>query len=133
MNGILETLPLYLAFIGVSIGLLVLGIVIYMFVTPYREITLIRNGNRAAAFSFGGTVIGLAYAIHGLSASTWSVRDLAVWGVVGVISQIAVFFVVGKVLGNLKTEIEADNVAYGAFLGFASIAIGIMNSGALSS
>jgi putative membrane protein len=42
----------------VAIGGIILFAAIYTAITPYREITLIRDGNTAAAISLGGAILG---------------------------------------------------------------------------
>ena len=57
----LQTELLYYAFyFGGSVVMLVLFAIIYMAITPYDEIALIRKGSGAAALSFGGTIIGFS-------------------------------------------------------------------------
>ena len=133
MQHMFSTLPLYLQFLGTSIGLVILGMILYIWVTPHREFALIRQGNRAAAIGFGGTLLGLAYAINAQSSSTWVLAELAAWGLVAVIVQVIVFFVVSRLLGDFKAQIEKDNMAYGLVIAFVSIGTGILNAGALAS
>jgi len=133
MNHMFATLPLYLGFLGTSIALVVLGMILYIWATPHREFELIRQGNRAAAIGFGGTLLGLAYAINAQSSSTWVLTELAAWGLVAVVVQVVVFFVVSRLLGNFKEEIQKDNVAYGMIIAFTAIGTGILNAGALAS
>ena len=54
----LTGLPLFAAYF--LLGLVLLGTFVFVYVrlTPYREIALIRGGNSAAAASLGGAIIG---------------------------------------------------------------------------
>ncbi len=128
----LANLPLYLAFLGTSLGLLVAALVIYVMLTPYHEIRLIREGNNAAAASLGGTAIGMAIVLFSTASNTFSVVELAVWGGLGLIGQLFVFFVVSFILPGLKQGITDNKVSYGIILGAFSIAMGILNAGALT-
>ena len=128
-----ENLPLYLGFFGIALGLLVVGLVAYSAVTPYHELTLIRAGNRAAACSLGGTAIGLAITLTSVASSTYVLAELAAWGAIGLAAQLITFFVVTLLFKDFKREIEADRVGYGIALGAFSVAVGILNAGALSS
>jgi len=125
-------LPLYLAFIGTAVGLLVVGLAIYLMITPYHEIRLIRQGNKAAAYSFGGTAIGMAIMLYSTATGTFNVLELAAWGGVGLVGQILVFLVVSLLIPGLKQGIEEDKTSQGILLGALSIAMGILNAGALS-
>lgn len=128
----LTTLPLYLAFLGTAVALLAVGVTIYIMVTPYHEIRLIRQGNQAAACSLGGTAIGMALVLHSTASSTFEVLELAVWGGIGLIGQLLVFVVVSFMVPRFRQGIEENNIAYGILLGALSIAMGILNAGALS-
>lgn len=128
----LAALPLYLAFLGATLALLVAALTIYVMLTPYREITLIRQGNRAAACSLGGTAIGMSIVLFSTASGTFEVRELAVWGGIGLLSQLAAFLAVSAIIPRFRQGIEEDNVAYGIVLGALSVAMGILNAGALS-
>ena len=52
--------PLTLLHVLVALIILIGGAALYAFITPHREITLIREGNTAAALSFGGVLVGIA-------------------------------------------------------------------------
>ena len=56
----LAGLPYFAAFFGVSLLLLTICLALYVVITPYPEIKLIREGNAAAAASLGGAIIGFA-------------------------------------------------------------------------
>ena len=53
----------YLLHLSTSVALVMLYFVIYTRMTPYDEVKLIRGGNRAAALSLGGTLIGFSLPI----------------------------------------------------------------------
>jgi putative membrane protein len=128
----LQQLPLYLAFFGVALALLVVGLFIYIWITPYNEFRLIRAGNRAAACSLGGTAIGLAITLTSVASGTWAVAELATWGAVGLLAQLIAFVIVAVFLQGFKQAIIEDRVGYGIALGAFSVAVGILNAGALS-
>jgi cell division septation protein DedD len=52
--------PVTLAHVGITVFLLFLGSTLYVWLTPYKEIALIREGNAAAAVALGGVLLGLA-------------------------------------------------------------------------
>ncbi|HEY5411345.1 MAG TPA: DUF350 domain-containing protein, partial [Caulobacteraceae bacterium] len=93
--------PATLAHAAVSLVLLALGAVLYAVMSPHREIREIRDGNAAAAVSFGGVLIGLAVPLaFSLTAST-SIEELALWGVAVVAVQLLLFRIVDFVLKGL--------------------------------
>lgn len=127
-----ETLPLYFLFLGVSVLLLAAALGVYTLITPYREYALIRQGNSAAAVSLGGTAIGMAIALSSVASGTYAILDLVVWGGVALVCQLLVFIIVCIKLPGFRQGIEADKLGYGVTLAAFSIAMGILNAGALS-
>lgn len=126
-------LPLYFAFLGTALALFVVAMTIYVMITTHHEIRLMREGNSAAAYSFGGTAIGMALVLYSTASSTFEVAELAAWGGIGLVGQLLVYFLVQLMIPGLKEGLEADKKAHGILLGSLSIAMGILNAGALSS
>ncbi|KYO53479.1 DUF350 domain-containing protein [Tistrella mobilis] len=128
----LAALPDYLGFLGIMAALIAVFTAIYQAITPYREIRLIRAGNRAAAISLSGTIIGLAIALNTVAAGAVSILDMALWGAIACISQLVVYLIVARLLGDLSAGIEEDRIGYGILLGGVSVATGLVNAGALT-
>lgn len=128
----LANLPLYIAFLVTAVLLLGLFVAAYVAITPYHEFSLIRAGNTAAAWSLGGVVIGLALPLWSVAAHSIEIVDLFVWGLVGLVSQLAVFFLVSLLLKGLKAGIEADRASYGMTSAAFSVSVGILNAGSLT-
>src|SRR6187551_2411061 len=106
----LTTLPLYLGFLGTTLGLLIAALAAYVMLTPYKEISLIRKGNGAAAYSLGGTAVGMAIVLYSTASGTFDLVELAVWGAIGLLGQLAAFLVVSLViLPKFRQGIEEDN------------------------
>src|SRR5262247_2525936 len=89
----LRALPLFLLHLGVTLAILALGVMIYMWVTPHHETRLMREGNVAAATSFGSAVLGLALPLAICLARSVNIADIVIWGVVALVVQLATFFV----------------------------------------
>ncbi len=123
---------LYAAFLGTSLALLLSATAAYVMITPLQEVRLIRGGNRAAALSLGGAVIGLALTVFGVASSTFVVLELLAWGAAGVAMQVAAYVVVSLVLPDYRRQIESDQVSYGIAGAAFSIAVGILNAGAIA-
>ena len=54
IDSFLAGFPVLMLHSSVTIAMLVVGILIYMWITPWDEVKLIRSGNTAAAVSMGG-------------------------------------------------------------------------------
>ncbi len=87
-------LPALLAHFGLVLGLLIVGIFVYMAVTPFHERELMRAGNTAAATVLGGALVALAIPLAALLATTGPLLDILVWGIVAVILQLVTVMVV---------------------------------------
>jgi putative membrane protein len=115
-----------------AVALVVVFLRIYTWVTPYREVGLIRQGNVAAALSLSGAlldfVIPLASAISH-SVVWW---DMVLWGGVALVIQLLSYFAVRAIFPNLPQEISQGKVAQGLVLGAISLAIGILNAASLT-
>lgn len=128
----LDGIPLYLAYMVCSVGMLAATVAVYSWITPYHELDLIRSGNTAASISLGGTAIGLALPLWSVATYSYGLLDLLVWGAVALALQVGVFFAATLLLKGFREGIEADRVGYGVTLGAFSIAVGLINAGSLA-
>ncbi len=124
--------PTTLAHVLVSLALLAAGAVVYAFLTPYREIQAIRDGNSAAAVAYGGVIVGLAIPLAvSLNAST-SIEELAIWGVAVIAVQLLVFRLVDFVLKGLPQRVEDGEVAAAVLLVAAKLACALLLAAAVA-
>ena len=124
--------PTTVAHLGVTLGLLVAGAVIYALLTPWKEITLIREGNAAAAVAFAGVLVGLAVPLAvSLSVST-SVRDITIWGVATVVLQLLAFRIVDLLLTGLPQRIREGEISAAVLLVGAKLSTALILAAALT-
>lgn len=110
-----------------------LTLVIYMAVTPYAELHLVRQGNRAAAWSLAGTALGLALPLASLVAHAVSLWDLISWAALALLAQLALWWLARRLLvPDLRAAIEADREAVGLLLGALSLGLGLLNAASLT-
>jgi putative membrane protein len=122
----------FLLYLAVSLVLLVVFTAIYIRVTPYREIALIREGNMAAAFSLSGSLIGFVVPLAAAVQHSVSLEDMAIWGLIAMIVQVLAFVVVKLLIPGLAQDIPANKTSAGFFLGALSIAVGLLNAACMS-
>ncbi len=122
----------YITFLGTGVGLLLAAVAIYVLITPIHEFRLIRAGNKAAAASLGGAVIGLSLPLFGVASSTFVLAELAAWGAVGVALQVGAYLIVSLALPRYRHNIESDQLSYGIAGAAFSIAVGVINAGAIA-
>ena len=105
---------------------------IYVHVTPYREFTLIRAGNAAAAASLSGSLIGFVLPLASTILHSVKVWDMALWAAIALVVQIVVYLAVKALLPGLVRDIPEGKPGPGVFLGAASLAAGILNAACMT-
>lgn len=120
---------LYLAISGV---LLAIFVAIYVRITPYREIALIRENNMAASFSLSGALIGMVIPLSNAVEYSVNPVDMAIWGFIALAIQLIVFVIARIALPTIAVDIPAGKQAAGFFLGAISIAAGILNAACMT-
>ena len=124
--------PITLMHFGVTVAILFAAAAIYVVLTPHREITLIREGNAAAAVSLGGVLVGLAIPLAvSLKAST-TLIELGLWGAATVMVQLLIFRLVDLVLRGLPKRIQDGEMAAAAMLVGAKLSTAIILAAAVS-
>ena len=86
-QSFLSGFPVLLLHFTVAMAMLTIGVTIYHFVTPYHELHLVRSGNTAAAVSIAA-IVGMAIPLAICMATSVSVWDIVIWGVVTLLIQI---------------------------------------------
>ena len=128
----LAMLPNFLAYLGTAVALLVAFVTIYLYVTPYDELTLIRGNNTAAAISLSGAVLGFAMPIANVIAHSDSLLDLAVWGGVAGVVQLLAWGAARVALPQLAEDIAAGRVAPASFVAALSLTFGLINAACMT-
>jgi putative membrane protein len=128
----LAGLPAFLLYFGLGLALLVAFLALYSRVTPYREFALIREGNLAAAISLAGATIGFVLPLASAISHSVSAVDMLVWGVIALIVQIVVYFIVTRLVPRLAEAIPAGRVAAATLLAVLSVSVGLLNAAAMT-
>ena len=124
--------PLTLLHFGVTLTILFAAAALYVMLTPHKEISLIREGNSAAAVSLAGVLVGLAIPLAvSLKAST-TLIELALWGAAIVLVQLLIFRIVDLVLRGLPKRIQDGEMAAAAMLVGAKLATALILAAAVS-
>jgi putative membrane protein len=126
-----QGLPVLLLQFAVVLVLLIVGMLVYMAITPFHERALMQRGNAAAATVLGGALVALAIPLAALLATSGAVLDIIAWGVVAVVLQLVTVLVVSLLLRGMRTMIEAGQVAAAIPLVAAQLSIGLLNAAAM--
>jgi len=123
----------FLIAFGLACAFLILFKLIYQMVTPYQERTLIRDGNVAAAITFGGAIIGFALPVASALSQTVNMFEFAAWALLAGVIQILAFLIVRIiVVKDLHTRIERGEVAMAIYLAAVAIAVGLINAASMT-
>jgi len=122
----------FLLYFGLSIGFLAAFLYIYMLVTPYNELQLIRSGNAAAAWSVGFAMLGFSLPLASAVIHSVNPWDMTLWAAIALVVQILVFVAVRLILPDVTRHIQEGQVSSGAFLGLLSLAVGVLNAASMT-
>jgi putative membrane protein len=122
----------FLVYLAVAVALLALFVAIYIRVTPYREIQLIREGNMAASFSLSGALLGFIVPLASAVQHSVNLLDMALWGLIAMLVQLAAFVVVKLLIPSLTEDIPANKTSTGFFLGSLALGVGLLNAACMS-
>ena len=130
-DPVISNLPAFASFFVTAIVLMLVFLAIYVWITPYNELALIRAGNEAAAISLGGAVIGFALPIAVSVAVSHNLYAMIGWGVVASVVQLLAFIAARLALPRLNESIPQGKLASGIFLASLAIGVGILNAGCI--
>src|SRR5450759_3274757 len=122
----------FLIYLCIALALLGLFLVIYIRITPYHEIALIREGNMAASFSLSGSMLGFIVPLAAAVEHSVSLVDMAIWGVVAMLVQLGAFVAVKLMIPSITHDIPAGKGAQGFFLGTLSLGVGLLSAACMS-
>lgn len=112
MSSVLQSFqagfPVFLIWTGTAGALFILAATIYVLLTPWKELALVRGGNATAGLALAGAFIGLAIPLASCLASSVSLLDLILWGVVALILQLLAYRLTDLLLRDLPKRIQDD-------------------------
>jgi putative membrane protein len=136
MDVILDTLrlglPVLVLQFVVTLALLGIGVALYMAITPFHEMRLIREGNAAAGIVLGASLVALAIPLAATLATSQVTLDIVVWGIVALALQLVTFAVATLLLRGLREMIEAGNLGAAWMLAGLQLAVALLNAGAMA-
>jgi len=132
LDSFVAGFPILLLHSSVTMAILVAGVLLYIWITPWDEMALIRTGNTAAAISLGGAIIGLAIPLAFAMSASVSVYEILIWGPVTLLLQIIAFRIADLVLRDLPSRIESGEVGAATLLVSIKLAVAAVNAAAVS-
>lgn len=125
-------LPVLLSQFAVVIVLFVIGMALYMRLTPFDERGLIAKGNIAGGISLGGAMVALAIPLAATLATSHVLLDIIIWGIVALVLQLLAFLAATFLIRDLRRHLEAGNAAAAVALGGVQLAVAFFNAAAMA-
>lgn len=132
LQSFLAGFPVLLMHFLVTVVMLVVGVTIYVWITPHKDVALVREGNVAAAISLSGAILGLAIPLAMSMSVSVNVADIVIWGLLTLVIQLIVFRLADLLLRDLSARIEAGEVAAALLLSAIKLAVAAITAAAVS-
>ena len=122
----------FLIYAGLAIAFIYLYMMVYLWVTPYNELKLIKDGNIAAALSLSGSVLGFTFPLAAAIFQAVHPWDMMLWALIAGIVQLLVFVAVRYSLLNVSRRIPEGQIATGIVYGTIALSAGILNAACMT-
>ena len=122
----------FLMYLVLGAVFLALFMAIYVRVTPYREVKLIREGNLAAALSLSGAMLGFVIPLSSAIEHSVALADMALWSAIALVVQLVAYGIARMLIPGIAADIPAGKLAQGVFLGVLSLAAGILSAACMT-
>ena len=132
MNEFLMALVAFLSHLALALLLAAIFLLAYVRTTPHQEHELIRKGNAAAALGLVGALVGFAIVLSRAIVVSHGIGETFVWGVIGLLVQVAGHWVLSRCLPRLYQAIEEGDLAAGIMKAGVAIALGLINAACMT-
>jgi|CXWL01.1.fsa_nt_gi putative membrane protein len=122
----------FLIYAGLAIAFIYVYLITYLWVTPYNELKLIKDGNVAAAISLSGSVLGFTFPLATAIFQAVHPWDMMLWAVIAAAVQLLVYVAVRYSLLNVTRRIPDGQVATGVVLAAISMSAGLLNAACMT-
>ena len=122
----------FLVYAGLAVAYIYVFMIVYLKITPYDELKLIKDGNVAAAISLSGSVLGFTMPLAASIFQAAHPWDMMLWALIAAIVQLLVYVAVRYTLLNIVRRIPDGQVATGIVLAAISFSAGILNAACMS-
>lgn len=128
----LSGLPYFVAYFGVALLSLTLGLAVYVAIAARREVRLVVQGNVAAAAGMAGALVGFALPLTSALVRSETLLDALIWAGVALLAQVIVLGGIRLMLAALVRRVQDGQVASGVFLGAIAVVLGLLNAAAIA-
>ena len=131
ISALITGLPFLISHLFITLCLLFIGITSYIFLTPIKELKLIKDGNLSASISFSGALLGIGIPLASSLSVSNSILEIIIWGLTAILLQLLCFKVTDTFLKDLSKRIEDDQLATSILLFSIKISVSLINSAAI--
>jgi putative membrane protein len=103
--------PFLVFYLVLVAAIYLLAIIVYVRLTPHKELELVQSGNMAAAIHFSSVVIAMAMPIAACLINKFSLQDVGLWTAFALVMQLLLFRVTDAVFKGMPERIEANETA----------------------
>lgn len=129
----LSGLPDFAIYFCTSIALCVLFLLVYTKITPNEEFDLIlKEHNAAAAVALGLSLVGFSLPLGSAIYHSSNVIDCVIWGIIALAAQLFAYWLAWLAHPNLGEAIRNNAMAAAMWVGFVSLAAGLLNAAAMT-
>jgi len=132
IQSFLTGFPVLMLHSSVTLAMLAVAVFIYIKITPYNEIALIRGGNTAAAVSLAGAILGLGIPLAFSMASSISIWEILIWGPVTLFLQLIAYRITSLLLKDLPRRIIDGEIGPALVLVSIKLAVAAINAAAVT-
>ncbi len=129
----INPIVLYMAYVVSGLVLLAIFFFVYTKITPYREVELLKRGNRAVAYFFSGAMLGFSATIAAAIVTHSTFPGFLAWAAGALVVQLVVYVGLNRLFSDLHKHIEENNAAVGLISGTLAFCAGLINAACLYS
>ena len=122
----------FLIYAGLAVVFVYGYMITYLWITPYNELKLIKDGNVAAALSLSGSVVGFTFPLAAAILNSVHPWDMMLWSLIAALVQLLVYIAVRYTLLNVVRRIPEGQIATGIVLAAISLSAGILNAACMT-
>jgi putative membrane protein len=131
-QSFLAGFPVLLLHSSVTLAMLAAAVALYIKITPYDDLSLIRDGNVAAAVSLAGAILGLGIPLAFSMASSISVWEILIWGPVTLVLQLVAFRFTDLIMRDLPQRIVDGELGPAVLLVSIKLTVAAINAAAVT-
>lgn len=132
LDSLANGFPYLIFYLLVVTTIYLMGLFIYVKLTPHKELELVQNGNMAAAVSFSALVISLALPLAACLVNKFGLFDVTIWGTISLFLQLFLFRLTDAIFKGMPQRIIDNEVPAATVLAAFKIAGSIILAFAIS-